>query len=58
MKTVVNVVVKAVGHDTKRLHFSTNSTISEDNYGVVKVTQNYKLPIMTPEYNHIVVKYH
>ena len=58
IKTLVSEVVKAVGQDTKRLEFSTHSTFSEDNYGVVKVTQNHKLPLMTPGYNHISVKYH
>ena len=48
MKTLVREVVKAVGQDNKRLYFSTNSTVSEDNYGVVELSQNHKLPIMTP----------
>ena len=58
MEILVSEVVKAVGQDTKRLEFSTYSTVSEDNYGVVKVNHNQKLPIMTPGYNHIAVKYH
>ena len=58
IKTLVSEVVKAVGQDTKRLDFSTHSTLSDDNYGVVKVNHNHKLPIMTPGYNHISVKYH
>ena len=55
---LVSEVVKAVGQDNKRLEFSTNSKISEDNYGVCKVTHNHKLPIMTPGYKHIAIKYH
>ena len=58
MKTLDGEVVKAVGQDTKRLEFSTHSTVSEDNYGVIKLNQNHKLPIMTPGYNHITIKYH
>ena len=58
MKTVVNEVVNAVGQDTKRLYFSTQSTVSENNYGVVKVTQNHKLSTMTPGYNHTTIRYH
>ena len=48
MKTLVSEVVKLVGQDTKRLEFSTHSTVSDDNYGVVKVNHNHKLPIMNP----------
>ena len=58
MKTLVSEVVKAVGPDTKRLDFSTQSTVSEDNYGAVKITQNHKLPIITQGYNEISIKYH
>ena len=32
MKTLVSEVVKVVGQDTKRLDFSTNSTVSKDSY--------------------------
>ena len=48
METLVSEVVKALGQNTKRLEFSTHSTVSEDNYGVVKVNQNHNFPIMTP----------
>ena len=37
MKTLVIEVVKSVGHDTKKLEFSTHSTLSEYNYVVVKL---------------------
>ena len=55
METLVSEFVKAAGQDTKRIEFSTHSTVSEDNYGVVKVNQNHNFPIMTPGYNHIAV---
>ena len=58
METPVSEVVKEVEQDTKRLEFSTHSTVSEDNYGVVKANHNHKFPIMTPGYNHIALKYH
>ena len=58
MEILVSEVVKALGKDTKKLEFSTHSTVSEDNYGVVKVNHNHKLPIMTPGYNNITIKYH
>ena len=58
METLVSEVVKEVGQDTKRLEFSTHSTVYEDNYGVVKVNQNHNLTIMTPEYNNVALKYH
>ena len=58
METLVIEFVKEVGQDTKRLEFSPNSTVSEDNYGVVKVNHNHKIPLMTPGYNHIALKYH
>ena len=48
MKTLVSEVVKSVGQDNKILEFSTYLTVSEDNYGGVKVTKNHKLPLMTP----------
>ena len=48
MKTLVSEFVKAVWNYTKRLEFSTYLTVSEDNYGGVKVTKNHKLPLMTP----------
>ena len=57
-KTLVSEVVKAAGQDTKRLYFSAHSTVSEDNYGVVKVTKNHIFPVMTPGSNHITIKYH
>ena len=57
-ETLVSEFLKAVGKDTKRLDFCTHSTVSEDNYGVVKVNQNNNFPIMTPGYNHISIKYH
>ena len=57
-KTLVSEVVKAVGPDTKRLDFSTQSTVSEDNYGAVKATQNHNFPIITQGYNDISLKYH
>ena len=37
MKTLVSEVVKSVGQDTKKLEFSTHSTLSEYSYGVVKL---------------------
>ena len=58
METLVSEVVKEAEQDTKRLDFSTHSTVSEDNYEVVKVIQNHKLPLMSPRYNHIAVKCH
>ena len=58
METLVSEVVKLVGQDTNRLEFSTHPTVSEDKYGVVKVNHNHKLPIITPGYNHITIKYH
>ena len=58
MEILVSEVVKAVGHDTKRLEFSNHSTVSENNYGVVKVNHNHKFPLMNPGYNHIALKYH
>ena len=48
MKKLDIEVVKAVVHDTKRLYFSTHSTVFEDKYGVLRVTQNHKLPILNP----------
>ena len=51
MQTLVSEVVKSAEQDTKRLYFSTHSTVSEDNYGVVKVTQKFYLPIITPGSN-------
>ena len=48
MKKLVSGVVKVVGNYTKRPHFINHSTVSEDNYGVVKVTQNHNFPIMNP----------
>ena len=48
IKTLVSKVIRAVVWNTKRIEFSTHSTVSEDNYGVVKVNQNHNFPIMTP----------
>ena len=58
METLVGEAVKLVGQDTKRLYFSTRPTVFEDNYGVVKVNHNHKLPIITSGYHHIAIKYH
>ena len=58
METLVIEVVTVVGQDTNILEFSNHSTVYEDNYGVVKVTHNHNLPIMTPVYNNIAIKYH
>ena len=58
IKKVVNEVVNAVGKDTKKLDFSNHPIVSENNYGVDKVTQNHRLPIMTPGYNQIAGIYH
>ena len=58
METLVSEVVKEVGQDTKRLEFSTHSTVYEDNYGVVKVNHNHNLTIMHPRYNHITINNH
>ena len=58
MKTLVSEFVKAVWNYTKRLEFSTYLTVSEDNYGGVKVTQKNNLPLMTPGFKHIRIKYH
>ena len=57
-ETLASGVVKVVRQDTKRLDFSTHATVSEDNYGVFQVTQNHRLPILTPGYNHITIKYY
>ena len=58
METLVIEVLKVVGQDTKILAFSNHSTVYDDIYGVVKVTHNHNLPIMTPVYNNIAIKYH
>ena len=47
-----------VGQDTKILEFSTHSTVSEDNYGMVKVNHNHNLSVTTPISNQIFIKYH
>ena len=57
-ETLAIKVLKVVGQDTKILEFSTHSTISEDNYGMVKVTQNHNLSVTTPISNQIFIKYH
>ena len=58
IETLVSEVEKAVVQNTNRLEFSTHSTVSEDIYGVVKVTQKHKLPSTNAGSNHMTIKYH
>ena len=46
------------GEDPKRLEFTMHSTGFDDNAGVVQVTQNHNLCLMTPGFKHIVARYH
>ena len=58
METVVSEVVIVAGFYTKRQEFSTQTTVFEDNYEVVRVNSNHKFPVITPLSKHVVVKYH